>query len=185
MSQTALLALSNPAGVPAAAVAALLATAGDLRGADGAAHSGQYAGLLTLLGDVAERASSLLAGAVMAQSSEEDLAGLANAERLSAAGARVFAALASRTEQYDRVVAMLWAKLARRLHADVLLVRREYAPSAYAGTNWTASLAGSPIRILPGAEPALTALSLDPLVYATGWDLPSFAEQISRFVVLA
>ena len=177
----ALVALTNPPAYPGAALARLQATATALLAADDAT----YGAHLVRLGRMAGRAGLIMPGLVQATAGEADMAAVANAERVARASARLFDEVAARASQRARYAAMGWATLSRRLVADVALVRREFAPTAYLGMDWAYSLERAPIRILPGAEPALAALAEDPLVMGATWDLPALAGLLADWVLIA
>lgn len=180
----ALLALTNPLAYPAAALARLRATGQGLTAASRLADPAAYGVLLAKQGLVAERVADIMPGLMQSAASEAEMAAVANAERVARAGARLWDEVARRSQQRARYAAMGWACFGRRLVADVALVRREFAPTAYLGVDWTYSLERAPIRILPGAEPALTTLADDPLTWGASWDLSALAGLLSAWVLV-
>lgn len=182
MMSPALLALTAPAQMPAAALARLGVTAATLLGESLSARAGLYAGLLGRLATLADRSRTLVTAALAGTASAADLAGMANAERVAHAGAVLLEEVARRAERRARIYAMQWAQDTRRLWADLALIRQEFAPSAYLGVDWSAAQTVATIRILPGAEGALTTLTQDPLRSAAAWDLPALATTLSRWV---
>lgn len=172
----ALVALTNPLAFPTAALARVQDTATRLTAADSA--------LLVKLGAVAARVALIMPSLVLSTASEAEMAAIANAERVARASARLWDETAVRTVQRERYAAMGWACLGRRLVADVALVQREFAPTAFLGVDWAYSLDRAPVRILPGAEPALAALADDPLTLGATWDLPALADALAAWVLV-
>lgn len=177
-----LIALEQPDAYPVAAAARLVETSTALTAA--AWHS-PYAAWLTVLARVAARAAPLIASLVAGTATEAELAALANAERLGAAGSAWANELARRSAGRARSQAMNMGRLCRRLWADVRLPRREFAPTAYLGMAWERSLALTPIRILAGAETTLADLAGDPLVSGPSWDVAAQADLLAAWVRIA
>ena len=121
-----LVALTEPAAHPEAALARLSDTAGGLRLASARVEG--YAPWLRKAADLAERSVPLLVALLAGQASEGDSAGVLNSERLAAAGGRLFRELARRRERRAMIDAMRAARLHRQWYSDVRLVRREFAP---------------------------------------------------------
>lgn len=184
MTSPALVALTNPRAFPDEAIKRLLGTASMLTSSSRQARNSGYVSCLGMLGRVAQRAGGILPGLIKATCSEAEMAAVANAERLMRAGVTLFGEVAVRSVQRDRHAAMGWATLSRRGYADITLVHREFAPTAFLGVDWDYNLTRAPIRILPGAEPALVALSHDPLEDGEDWDLPVLATQLARWVLV-
>ena len=184
MTTPALLALTDPANAPAAAMARLLVTAATLLTESTSVRAGPYAGFLALLAAVAGRVSPLLAAAIAGTATEQEIAGIANAEHLSRAGAALCDELAVRATRRERVTAMGWATLCRRLLADTALTTREHAAGAYLGMAWPNALEHAPIRILPGAEAPLVELARDPLLVGANWELDTLAATLTRWVTV-
>lgn len=177
----ALAALTNPRAVPAAAATRLAQTAAGFRAAG--AQAGEYRALMVASGQRVDVSARLLRSVLAGTATEQEVVGLLNAERVSAACARLFEALAAGSVGRRRFAAMQWGRLARHWYADTALVRKEHAPMAVAGVDLSAAGRTAPIRVLPGAEPALSALGSDALL-AT-WDPPELAEALARWVVCA
>lgn len=178
----ALLALTDPGQVPAAAVARLLTTGAALAAAAETGYAGAYAGWLTKAGAVATRLSPLLAAAVAGTATEAETAGLVSGERAAAAGLFLCSEIARRTTRREQIAAMGWATLHRAAYADATLTRREYAPNALLGLAFEPASRVAPIRILPGAEAAVTTLLRDPLLYAAEWDTEALAATLAQWV---
>jgi len=176
----AVLSLTDPAGVPTAAVARLLVTSADLLFASEGALAGGYSGWLAKASMLAGRASVLLDAAVDGSATESETAGLVNVTRIAKACASLFAELGRRTERRAQIAAMRWATLHRHMYADTALTQREYAVNATIGVD--ATLATSPIRILPGAEPAVAELSRDWLAFGSSRDLEELAGTLTQWV---
>lgn len=176
----AILALKEPAGVPAASVSRLLVTAASLLSASEGALAGGYAGWLAKASVLAERSSSLLAAAIDGTATEAETAGLINVTRIAHAGGNLFAELARRTTRRTQIAAMQWATLHRHVYADTALTQREHAINATLSVD--ATLASSPARILPGAEPAVAELSRDILTYGAAWELDDLASTLTQWV---
>lgn len=177
----ALTALENPAGFAKAAQARLGESAVALQQA--AANAGAYAALLSQLSALSSKAGTLMPGMIAGTASDADLGSLSNAERVAQASEALLCELARRSTRKTQIDAMRWAALARALWADLRLPRREIAPTAFLGVDWERALAQSSIRILPGAEPALAALTRDPLQFGAGWALDDLAADLADFVV--
>ncbi|WP_295455821.1 hypothetical protein [uncultured Thiodictyon sp.] len=182
MSTPALLSLTEPGAVPVAAQARLLETGAALLAESRLARAGAYAGVLLRLSEIAVRAAPLLALAVADQAQERELAGLANAERIAAAVLPLLHEVAVRRVRHERIVAMGWARMCWRVLADVVLTRREFAAGAYLGSTWPSTLNHAPIRVLPGAEPALQNLARDALIFSSGWSVDALAADLTRYV---
>ena len=176
-----LVALTEPAAHPEAALARLSDTAGGLRLASARVEG--YAPWLRKAADLAERSVPLLVALLAGQASEGDSAGVLNSERLAAAGGRLFRELARRRERRAMIDAMRAARLHRQWYSDVRLVRREFAPVALRGLNGVAAQPLAAIRILPGAMPALQVLEQDPHLFGADWDLPALAADLAEWVL--
>lgn len=185
MTNSALIALISPQQYPKAAQARLGETAATLLGESLSARAGLYAGFLARLAAVADRAGPLLTAAVDQTATEAELVGLANAERVLQAAESLFNEVARRAVRRQRINAMRWAQRSREAWADVALLQREFAATAYLGVDWATAQAIAPVRILPGAEVSLVTLNQDPLLAAASWDLPDLAATLSRWVVVA
>lgn len=183
MDTPSYLALDRPGGVPDAAIARLLETSAALAEESATGLAGGWSGWLAKAGQIAGHASSLLAAAIDGTITESDAAGLINIERVSKVAANLFAELAVRTDRRGQIAAMYWATLHRRIYSDTTLTHREHAMNATININKT--LASAPVRILPGAEPAVSELSRDWLVFASGWDLESLAADLLQWVYVS
>lgn len=181
MSRTALLAITEPAKILPSAQADLAQTSAQCA-AWSVTRIAAWSTLFTMLSAVTARASSLLARAVIGTATEDDIAALINAERVLAAATHLLHEQASRTTRLERLHAMQAATAMRVAHAAVLLTRREAATSLYTGMTWSVLPTSPPIRILPGAEPAIEQLSLDVQVYGHQWDVLALADLLGRFV---
>lgn len=182
MANAALVALTAPAQYPQAALARLGDTAAALLAESLSSRAGSYAELLACLAAIAQRAVPIMNAVLAATASEAELAGVVHAERLARAGQQLFAELASRRSQGAQIDAMRWHRLCRRLLADLTLLPREFAPTAFAGVNWPTASEHAPIGWLPGAASALTQLAQDPLRAAACWDLETLADSLARWV---
>lgn len=180
----ALLAMTDPAKVPAAAVARLLVTGAALSAAAATVYAGTYAGWLAMAGALSTRLSPLLEAAVAGTATDAETAGLVSGERVALAGCRLCTEIARRTTRRERIAAMGWATLHRAIYADATLTRREYAPNALLGVAFEPAARVAPIRILPGAEGAVGSLLRDPLEYGASWDLPALAATLTRWVTV-
>jgi len=185
MTTPALLALTEPSKAPDAAMARLLVTADALLYESESPRAGPYAGLLAMLSAAAERVSSLLAVAIAGSATGQEIAGIANTERLARAGAVLCDELAVRSTRREQVTAMGWATLCRRVLADTALTAREHAAGAYLGVAWPSALEHAPIRILPGADATLVELGRDPLLVGADWELDTLAATLARWVTIA
>ena len=169
---TALLALTAPEQVPAAAVLELRTL--EARFADLAYFGGVHAPLLALLARLSVAAATALELALAGGSA----VALSTAGRIAAAGVRLFDEAAVRATGRERFVAMRAARACRDLYANTTLVAAEHAQSALL----VASAGTAPIRILPGADPAMATLARDPLVLAATWDLTTLSLRLARFI---
>lgn len=185
MSTPAVLALTKPSAVPAAASVRLVTTGDTLLLLSDSTRAGVYAGWLNKAGRIAKKAADLLALAVAGNATERELAGLLNAERSMKAGAALFAELARRSSSRSRVDAMSWASMMRTVYHDITLTRREFAYGMTLSTNWADVSPTAAIRILPGAEMALTQLERDLLVYGSAWSLEAMADSLTAWVTLS
>ena len=176
----AVLSLTDPGGVPEAAMARLLVTAAGLADASKSALAGGYAPWLAKAAVLAGRASRLLEAALDGSATESETAGLLNVTRVAHAGANLFSELARRTTRRTQIGAMQWASLHRKLYADTALTQREHAVNATLGID--VSLSSSPVRILPGAEPAVAELDRDWLVFGSAWNLEELADTMTQWV---
>lgn len=170
----ALAALERPAEVPAAALSRLGVTAAALRAE--AASPGVYRRLLAAVPAMVERSASVLAAEI--NETGDDLASLVNAERVAWACAQLFGADAARSSGRARATAMRRSGLFRDWHNDIALTRRDFVPER---RRAGAALA---LRVLPGAEPAIGALSADPLLLSSALDLPALSESLARWVAV-
>lgn len=168
----ALAALENPIGVPAAALRRLAETSAALRGE----ATGIYVALLVMSARMVERSGALLAEELADRATPEGAGALRNAERLAAACARLFEEVARRSVGRERAAAMRRARLYRNWRNDIALTRRAFSPDVAVG-------AAAVIRILPGAEPALDVLRMDPLAHASAWDPVALAGTLARWVI--
>lgn len=175
------IALSEPAAYPAAAMARLLDTGGLLRAE--ALRADRYAPWLLKAADLTERSSSLLGILLAGDATEGETAGVLNSERLARAGGRLFAELARRLERRLQIDAMYWAKLHRQWYHSVALTRREFAPTSTVGLNVVAALPVASVRILPGALSTLTELDKDPWQFSAAWDIPAMADTLTEWVL--
>lgn len=170
----ALAALERPAGVPAAALSRLGLTAEALR--TEASAPGVYRRLLAAAPAMVRRSASVLAAEI--NETGDDLASLVNAERLARACAQLFGAEAVRASGRARATAMRRAGLFRDWHNDIALPRRDFVPER------VRSGAAHALRILPGAEPAIGALSVDPLLISPELNLLDLSELLARWVAV-
>jgi len=180
MTTPSLLALTSPIEVPEAAIARLAATAELLDYESTTEIAASYGPWLAKASLMSALASDLLSDAVDGTISESNAAGLVNVERISRAMTALFGELSLRTEYRAKIAAMYWAKLHRRINADTALTHREYAKNATA--NIDATLSTAPVRILPGAEPAVSELSRDWLVFGSTWNLSSLTADMLQWV---
>ena len=158
----ALAALERPAEVPAAALSRLGVTAAALRAE--AASPGVYRRLLAAVPAMVERSASVLAAEI--NETGDDLA------------SQLFGADAARSSGRARATAMRRSGLFRDWHNDIALTRRDFVPER---RRAGAALA---LRVLPGAEPAIGALSADPLLLSSALDLPALSESLARWVAV-
>lgn len=185
MSTPELLSLEKPAKVPEAAIARLVALSGTFSRYSEAAMLADYAALLRTLSGACSHASVALAAIIKPDATAVDLTTLTNAGRLALASMRLFEELALREERADRVTAMRWARACREMYHDTHTIQREYAPLVYLGQQIDEALTVASIRLLPGAEGALTELGRDWLLLGSHWTLPSLARSLSRYTGLA
>lgn len=185
MSSASWIALHDPERYPAAAMGRLQETAATLLAEGLSTRAGLHGAWLARLADVLARVAPLITAAVAQTASEAELAGVANAERVLRAAEAWGNELARRSSRLERVHAMRWARLCRQGWADVALCRREYAATVYLGLDWLSAQPVAPIRILPGAESALTILADDPLVAGASWDLVALSQALVRWVRLS
>lgn len=168
----AVLALTEPSKVPAAAVARLAQT--------GTATLAGYSALINLLDQAAVSASAVLERSIKQTTTRADALALDNAERLFFGAERLFGALAKTLPSRNRVKAMALAKRYRHAHADILLTRREYMRQPrHALTTASTHVA---IQLNARAQSALSVLDQDWLVHTR--DVPSLAREIERGVRL-
>jgi hypothetical protein len=182
MSRTALLAITEPAKILPSAQSDLAQTSAQCA-AWAVTQIAAWSTLFSMLSVITARASSLLARAVTGTATEDDIAALINAERVLAAAMHLLHEQASRTTRLERLRAMQAATAVRVAHAAILLTRREAVASLYTGLAWSVLPTSPPIRILPGAEPAIEQLGWDAQVYGQQWDVLALAERLGRFVV--
>lgn len=183
MTSPALLALTDPSAVPAAAVDRLLSTSAALYRASANPEAAGYASWLETSGAVARALAPLLLLATAGTATDSQAAALVAGERLALGGVRLSDEIARRAGRGARLAAMGWARLHRDMHADLLLTRREYAPDALLGADATAAAAGAIVRLLPGAAAALETLGADPLVRGAAWDLGGLAAALAAWTV--
>jgi len=134
---------------------------------------------------MALRASVLLPLVIDSTATAADVAALINVERLAKANINLYAELASRSTRRTMIDAMAWSRLYRIIYSDVALTRREFAPNATTGLSMLTAQASAPIRILPGAEPALVALAQDQYLVGQGYDIEGFITLLLKWVVVA
>lgn len=178
MSNPALLALTKPQDVPAAASARLRAAS--------VLYSTQqnqpYPALAAQLSKLAVRSANLLDAAIARLATDAELVSLSNSARIWRATTALLNEQATRESGYRQVVAMLTAKTARHAYSDVHLTQREYIPTAYQQIK--AHVSDVVVRIQPGAEPAIKTLDQDPLLDGSRWDTAQLAELLVRWVRL-
>ncbi len=170
----ALAALERPSEVPAAALSRLGVTAAALRAE--AQSPGAYRRLLAAAPAMVARSTGVLAAEI--NETGDDLASLVNAERVAWACAQLFGAEAVRASGRARATAMRRSGLFRDWHNDIALTRRDFVPERRRAG------AARALRVLPGAEPAVGALSVDPLLISPALALPDLADLIARWVVV-
>lgn len=175
---TSLTVLENPAAVPAEALDRLLALSMLLS----QASAGQYTSLLSRLATITLTARSCLERAIQGENTPADLVAIANAGRVAKAAGALLEELAKRSVEKAQILNMSWARAARRVQADLLLVLREYIPLSRRLASLDSVQAEIPVRILPGAEDAIKALESDPLAFASDWDLQWLADRLSAYV---
>lgn len=185
MTSPALLALTSPQEVPAAAALRLSASGSELIADSLSSRAGIYSGWLNQSGLMAVSASTLLPLLIDGTATEAEVAALINVERIAKANINLFAELASRSTRRTMIDAMNWSHLYRLIYSDVALTRREFAPNASTGLSMLTAQATAPIRILPGAEPALVALTQDQYLVGQGYDLEGFTTLLLKWVVVA
>ncbi len=173
MTTPAVLALTEPSKVPAAAIARLQQVSGET-GLSG------YAELVAVLAQVAVLAAGLLELARRQQATRADGLALDNAQRLFKGAEQLFSALAPTLRSRERVHSMALAKRYRHAYADILLPRREYL-QLQRYTLTTAST-HSAIRLNERAQAALSVLDQDWLLHIR--DVPALAREIERGVRL-
>ncbi len=181
MESPALYALISPSSVPQAAVSRLRWTSETLDAHAESARAGRFGPWLGKAARMAWIASDLLGTAITGQATSAEWTSLLNAERIALAGTVLFASQAARSDWLDMRAAMAWSSLHRDIYCDIMLTRREFANNQ---TDRLSSFSDSQIRILPGAEPALSILADDVVVYGSDWNTVELAETLYRWVLL-
>jgi len=184
VSNPALLTLTAPLGVPAAAAERLLATSVTLKSEGESIRADRYSAWLLKMSVISEKASALLPILIAGNATEAETAGMMNVERIARAGAQLFGEVASRSQRRPMVDAMLWATLHRSVYSDVSLTRREFAPASALAIDWVTAQSMAPIRILPGAEPTLSELMRDPIYEGHHFDVASMTGALVNWVTL-